>query len=617
MGQGRGPLFFVRQSFSLGVLVKWWQRGTAGAVVAVIVTAAMALGAAAPANAAACLSSVTCQPANTLMLAKAGIIAVPAVTGGSVGVVAARSGVAGAAAGGLMEVLNGIGAGFTITQVFDAIGGMFTGSAGLSTDGIHDQTLTVNADADATALGLKSDTNYSYSTGGRSCDTSGTHCATLGTYAPSPYAPFNMMYCISTTDSYFSGQSGLVQYGAGTAYTSGSIYWNSSPFWCPPVAGAVLYSSFDTQKPSAYTVQATSWKAGSSGSFATGATIPAPPVAPVLTPGRLDKRVWCRGADGVLTDYITAQIVSLKVGQSVNLADAKCPVNKVAVDVGIDWTPDGGTKRTVLPPKGTDPSTYSPQKTKALQFPQCAGGGCILELRRINGDPCGPTGLLCRDWASDPNYASKYQCFYGGTLVDLTYCSAYRAPLSGVQPNINDDGTQVPVTAPPLAEPGTPVKPGTATPVPDQQKESDPHGCAPSSVIEMLNPFALFGALMCVIKDSFVPDPVKIQTSVQGVQDSWSDTPFVKVSGMVSSVAEAVPVNQQGCSGIGFTFPAVLGVPAQNFSILNACTEPLAGIATIVRTVGSIGVIFAGILALTKMAGGVINLPGMGGKSAD
>jgi hypothetical protein len=587
-----------------------------GGFLAALVLLALSVGVASPATAAGplpllagCDSSVTCQPANVMMLADSGILSVPA-SGGAVGTVASStSTAAGASVGGPLDVLAAFAVGgFGLTQLFGP-GGLWGGPAQLSTDGMGATKLNVTADPPG-AVPTKDYSNATFTESWSNTAHTGNKTWITTNYAVTGGDP-HQRYCVASVSDLSGGSNNLVAtYANASTY---SIGWGSSAgASCPTVSGAQSYTSFRANNTGVAASPVVSFKGVST---YPGANVPAPIVTQNATDGVLKMHAWCAGADGVLVDYMTAQIASLKSGQSVNLAEAKCPAGKAAAAGSIDWTPTGGSTTTLLPPKSTAPADRSPAVNANLANPACAAGGCVLQLSKINGDLCGPTGQLCPEWAKDPAYASNYQCKFGGSVVDINACSAYRDPSRGVLPNVTAGGTYLSPTAPVPTSFGVPAtNPSTGTapaPGPSFQSGTDPQGCRPSSLWEILNPFSMFTTMQCVIKDAFVPDPVKVQTSVQGVQNAWAQTPMVKVSGMVASITAALPAGS-GCSGISFTFPSVLGVAAQNFTVLNACSDPVASIAATVRIIGAIGMIVSGIMALTKMAGGVIALPGLG-----
>jgi hypothetical protein len=615
-----------------------------GGAVSALVLAALSVGMASPATAAgplpqlagACggsMSSVTACPSNVLMLKEAGILAMPATGGGTVGVVAApATSTAGSAVGGVLETLGVLGGSFfALSQLFGT-DGKASSSATLNTTGTSGQNLGVGVDAQFGALGAwSSPQSCKTNPAGCSWVTSRSSIGKVG--SPDHWEAYQFSYTPTNnqpeTKIFLASGATQILPGGGSQWVNASCQgFDANGYAIPenvPGKMCVRWSYKIGATPAVDPIVAIQVTGGAKVNV-TQAVVPAD-----HQDGTVTRHLWCANPSGTspaMVDYMTAQIATLRPGQSVNLQDMKCPgANQVAVDTSMDWAPSDGSAGTAIVPRTNWAPGSNPVIDAAVARPQCATGSCLLVLTHTDGRPCGSVGELCPDWAKDPNYSQNYQCKFGGELVSLDYCSAYRSPADGVQPNTKSDGSLYRPTDPAVKPGGRPVTDPTATPGPGgvqpapapvdtPMTNTDPNNCRTSSWIENLNPFTMFTTIGCALKDGFVPDPVKVQTAVQGVQTSWSQTPPAKVAGMVTSITAALPAGS-GCSGISFTFPGVLGVAAQNFTLLNACSEPVAGVAMIVRIIGAIGMIVFGILALTKMAGGVIALPGLGKTGGD
>lgn len=613
-----------------------------GGSIAALVLLALSVGVASPATAAgplplltangcgASVSSVTACPANVMVLAEAGILSMPSTAGGTVGAAAAPAltNTAGSAIGGALGLLGGIAATFGISQLFAGPSGTVQGAGVLQTDGVSGQKLTVNADLPGAPVSK----DFTNNIGQQSCLVAdATKCATVyattmqsqsttndspAFCAAAPFFPSNDPHVF-----FDNGTGGVTELGGlwRTATTANAALWNCPP---PPAGSAAVTGIRFYWNGTDFTKFLKQWVVD----WRNGVRVS--PLAAVQNvqqmPGSMKQQLWCGDAAGNITNYVDAWAASLQKGQSVNLHNMTCPTGNTAVGSSIDFIPTDTSKATV-PIQTRTPYTpgSNPAIDAAVARPQCANGSCVLELSKTNGESCGSIGQLCPDWAKDPNYTSNYQCKFGGELVALDFCSAYRSPIDGVQPNTKPDGSPYRVTDPVVKPGGQPVTDPNAQPNPDGTlpapapvddpvHEDDPNGCRSASWVDQINPFNMFNTITCAMKAVFVPDPAKVQKSVDGIKDAWEDTPPVKIAGMVDSLKAAVPNGLSGCSGISFTFPAVLGVSAQSFTVLNACSEPVASVAAITRTIISIGLIFYGIMALTRMAGGVIEFGGVG-----
>lgn len=555
----------------------------------------------------ASMSSVTSCPANVLMLAQSGLLSMPAAGGGTVGAVAAPAltNTAGSAIGGAVGLLASVAGAFGLSQLFNSPSGEVVAGSVLRTDGSPAQRIKVLTDI----LGATSTRDYSPYIGSKS------GAGTIWAIAPHPSTGISHI-CVSSTTHYAWP---YVMYGTYSDGSSGSNSWDNSGSQCPAAPAGTQKVNW-LPAHTAAGAYLTGWRLHGSQSTV---SLPAPKTNPSVSVGSMKKQLWCKNPDGgPLVDYITAQAMSLSPGQTVDLQNMTCPVaGQVAVDTSIQWVPTDTTKptTTIVPPTNWAPENSTPALDAALARPDCAAGSCYLELSKTNGESCGNIGEGCPDWARDPNYLTRYQCKFGGVVVALDACSAYRDPRSGVQPNTKPDGSPYRPTDPVVSPAGQTVTTTTGTapaPVVAPGAKDDPNGCREASWVDTLNPFNMFNTISCAMQAVFVPDPVAVETSVQGVRDSWANTPMVQASGMVNSITSSLPAGS-GCAGISFTFPAVLGIAAQNLSVLNACSEPVAGIAAVTRTIGSISMVILGIMALTRMAGGVIALPGLGKTGGD
>ena len=195
------------------------------------------------------------------------------------------------------------------------------------------------------------------------------------------------------------------------------------------------------------------------------------------------------------------------------------------------------------------------------------------------------------------------------TIITLDYCSAYRAPGLGVLPNVGTDGVLLTPDAPvpEVQQAATETETAPAPAVP----ESEDAPCRPASWIDGLNPYWMFRAVQCALRDAFVPPEALVKAAMMRAQIAWENTTPVKASQSINVLVAALPTGS-GCSGIVLHYPSVLGVPAVDAEFLNACEEPLASVASITSTVGALGMVWFGVLAIVRLAGGVIAFPGLG-----
>lgn len=322
--------------------------------------------------------------------------------------------------------------------------------------------------------------------------------------------------------------------------------------------------------------------------------------------GVMDISVNC--TDGTQTTVITASAtVTVSKGVPFEVPEAICPEGWIATGAEIGWTPNGG-QRDVISEGDVDDNTRDMIELN----PDCFNGNqqCVLELKQLIGaalQTCGSVGQLCPDWASDPLAESHYQCFYGGQRVDLNVCSAYRAPLYGVQPNMDPDGSVIPYTRPVFPPSGIPNPGGT----PDLRAE-----CAskkPPSFLEGFSPYWIQEGVRCALVDVFVPRPDVVKAKATQVTTAWAATPMGSLIEFVGELQEDVPTGS-GCSGPRVQFD--IDLPPIDVHVdsypLDACSGTKATVAGLARTIGALAMVTGTLAATTRYIGSVVNTPGLG-----
>jgi len=194
-------------------------------------------------------------------------------------------------------------------------------------------------------------------------------------------------------------------------------------------------------------------------------------------------------------------------------------------------TPVGGGVTKITPGGEAPPETVIPRQG----FPRadCEAGRCLLDLRRhtpFGTRSCFSDPSACAEWYSDPARQERYECTYGGLLLDLEECRVYRwtfdplgpdyaDPRTGADPTADPDArpAPAPVPAPPLDPQPQPEDPAWPEPVPapeagpggdpDPQPDPAPEGkdCFGESV--SMDPGTwVVGPVKCALLWAFVPE---------------------------------------------------------------------------------------------------------------
>lgn len=281
------------------------------------------------------------------------------------------------------------------------------------------------------------------------------------------------------------------------------------------------------------------------------------------------------------SDGFTETDSALPVPSCPALPDTKVPQ-------AIDVHEVGGGQDTVV---GHQDATddYKAQRTN---FPGCDEGACGLDLQIADDAGTFTSCFLldsdpnpCVDWFKDPDRATKYQCTFGGQVVDISECFLY----SGVfDPTRRAAGAA-------YSDPNTGTwSGGQSTPTEGQaamgNTVTSPAGPRTCDVPQSSG-FDPIGFVMrpveCALEWAFVPDPVRVQVSLGGADQAWQQTTPAMVAASVASWKVTPSVT--GCrTDIGFPVP-MIGKTVQ-MPVIDTCPG---------SWVGSIAPWCAGVVTVT------------------
>lgn len=222
-----------------------------------------------------------------------------------------------------------------------------------------------------------------------------------------------------------------------------------------------------------------------------------------------------------------------------------------------------------------DPSPEAQQFGQ--KYPQCTGGGCRLELYRVDGSSqyqlsCFANPELCVNWFQDPARSDNYQCKYAGAAVDLSECFVYaptfnvmsgedvlteKGPQSATETYpYGDPKTGEATTTTPGTSPGTGTQPGT-TP-------KDENCPPPFSWTSLVNPWWYYKAGVCAMTEVFVPTPGLLAQEVSATQTAVMTRPPFSLFGVVQpAISGVVHGWSGGCSDSLANFDPYAGAGMQ------------------------------------------------------
>lgn len=322
--------------------------------------------------------------------------------------------------------------------------------------------------------------------------------------------------------------------------------------------------------------------------------------------------VDCKGPGGVQT-VTASQPYTVTAGQTITTPEVVCPPGTLAVGAGLT-VDQGGTTTEIIP---RDDNDVLPKISELVELlPHCFGPDavpCPMVLQRLDGgtwQDCGPNGSWCPTWAAtpEPQLQQLFRCQVGGVVVDIRYCSAFRAPTIGVLPNVGPDGELLHPSAPApnsgsLFSP-TPPGGGPSTGAPPGWLElidldrDDGAQCWPTGW-GMLNPVSwVLMPVGCALEAAFVPS-ASMQTATAARLDTvMSDTAFSTFADSIPAITAAFSGGGTGCVGPPLRI-AAFGID-ETFYPFNACQEPLAGAAATVKTMLTVTIVLLSIMAVIR-----------------
>ena len=104
----------------------------------------------------------------------------------------------------------------------------------------------------------------------------------------------------------------------------------------------------------------------------------------------------------------------------------------------------------------------------------------------------------------------------------------------------------------------------------------------------------------CALRWAFVPSPASVDSVRGGVAADLGTSGVADLGNAVLAPVQALSAGS-GCSGISWSFP-INGTTVAG-SILNACSEPMATVAMVTRTIVGAAVVLGGGFALLRLAG--------------
>lgn len=237
------------------------------------------------------------------------------------------------------------------------------------------------------------------------------------------------------------------------------------------------------------------------------------------------------------------------------------------------------------------------------------GKGLVLS-KVVNGivDSCMTWAADCAGWWSQSQNGTVsdiYRCTYGGADVALAECGPYRYTFDTKtqNPTITDPQTGNPVQWSSSPRGNNSTSPGGAGDVGPGQQCMDEWSSAPNPIEWVFHP------IKCALVWAFVPRASVTDNFRDGIGSAWNNSTVGAMAVSLSGLP-AIFSTEAGCAGLPFDID-FFGIHFQG-RLFEACSEPWAGVATVVRNIISGVILVGGFLAILRYGAGVFGFVGLG-----
>lgn len=272
--------------------------------------------------------------------------------------------------------------------------------------------------------------------------------------------------------------------------------------------------------------------------------------------------------------------------------------------ITVESEDEAGAKTTISDQQVPD---YGPDERRAFDATKSAG---LVLTKVVNGvsDSCNTWAADCAGWWAQSDQGTNqdtYRCLFGGQAVSLAECGIYRYTFDTKTstPTITDPttGQQVPWSS--TARGNNSTSPGGSGDVGPGQQCMDEWSSAPNPIEWVFHP------IKCALVWAFVPRASVTDNFRDGIGSAWNNSTVGAMAVSLSGLP-AIFSTEAGCAGLPFDID-FFGIHFQG-RLFEACSEPWAGVATVVRNIISGVILVGGFLAILRYGAGVFGFVGLG-----
>jgi hypothetical protein len=308
--------------------------------------------------------------------------------------------------------------------------------------------------------------------------------------------------------------------------------------------------------------------------------------------GRLD--VTCKAPDGSTFTASSAPFAYTSGERKSLPARPSCESvipNSTTQKITIVGSPSVGA--------ATFPETLGTVTVDPALYPNCSGGGCILQVT-YQGQPCVPGSASCNALASQVAAApADYACKWGAYTMPMSDCAvlyeyyvesetqptATPSPSASATTGTGTGTTSMPTTG------ANPTAPPTSV-----EETTDPNSQSCYAAAWSWNPIDwVLVPVKCALKWAFVPPSGAWAAAMGPPLTTWQESPFGQWGSSAGDVIGSLAgFDDQAAGCAGPSLSSNVGGVAYDFAPLNACTQPMARVAEVTKILLTLIVAFGG-----------------------
>jgi len=258
--------------------------------------------------------------------------------------------------------------------------------------------------------------------------------------------------------------------------------------------------------------------------------------------------------------------------------------------------------------------TADSYRTTGTENPECLDGSCILDLQFKSGTKwktCFDSPEECTGWWEHRTDTDQFRCLYGTEVVDYRECAAYKVTFEDTTSvetvyciPVDADGN----TCYSTDDTTTDTETGTGGECTVGCGSNESSECFPTGWA-VFNPVGwVLQPVQCALRAAFIPSSTGVQQLEAKRDEVLGNTAFGSVATAVGTMASTFNIAASGCKGPPFRYVA-FGVD-ETYYPMDACDEPMRGVAGAVNGMLAFSIVTVTILSGLRYLAGTIGFIG-------